>query len=558
MKFIKSNAWLIFVIILASVIRLVNLDKPGGLWYDEMTIYSIASKSFPAGMLQTDSHRFLLFPIYYFLYHLWICVFGNSDFVIRLMSVFFDVLSVIAAYFAGVSFGKFIDKDKRLQSGIGVIYSLLYAVNSSFIYYAQEAKFYSLTFFLINIMIICWLRFLKETDIKSCIIFLLANFFLIYTYTSQILLSLIVMGVTVFYFASEHKLKSVYKYILLSLTVYIPLAGVVLFNRNYFSGNFTAVVYDNTFILLVLQNFFSPVLTGLQNNVLKFSQVWLSGVRNPIFWIFVMFPVVFCLWGIVKAFKDYKIIRFILLVPITYICIHIILSNFSSYKVLVRYILMALPFLLLAVSVGVCTINKNLKNTLVALYVLVSLAGIFSLNGAVNIQRPDGYKILAESLIKNSINPQFEFILPIRTELLDKYYLIKGNKHSLYQLNSEEALKTYLTENEIAMLNTDKQNLHKYYRRYFLSANVTEDFEKYVENTFMLQNEIVVLRDKSISMFSQNQIKMIVQSENYEKYPLQFLRLSKLNNDLLLVLSKNLSLKKHINVNNWEIFVFGI
>ena len=51
---------------------------------------------------------------------------------------------------------------------------------------------------------------------------------------------------------------------------------------------------------------------------------------------------------------------------------------------------------------------------------------------------------------------------------------------------------------------------------------------------------------------------MIIHSGNYEKFPIQFLRLSKLNNDLLYTASKNLKLKQHLNVKNWEIFVFGI
>ena len=88
MNFIKKYKAVILIVLFALIIRLINLDKTGGLWYDEINIYSIASQSFPAGMMKADAHRFLLFPLYYLIYHLWITLFGNSDLVIRLMSVF--------------------------------------------------------------------------------------------------------------------------------------------------------------------------------------------------------------------------------------------------------------------------------------------------------------------------------------------------------------------------------------------------------------------------------------------------------------------------------------
>lgn len=39
-------------------------------------------------------------------------------------------------------------------------------------------------------------------------------------------------------------------------------------------------------------------------------------------------------------------------------------------------------------------------------------------------------------------------------------------------------------------------------------------------------------------MFTNEQLAVLANSANYEKYPLQFLRLSKLNNDIIAVISK--------------------
>lgn len=559
MNFIKKYKAVILIVLFAFIIRLINLDKTGGLWYDEINIYSIASQSFPAGMMKADAHRFLLFPLYYIIYHLWITLFGNSDLIIRLMSVFFDILSIGAAFFAGKTLGEILEKDEKFNIRTGTIYALLYAVNSSFIYYAQEAKFYSLAFFLINLLVIFWLKFLKNTDKKHFWLFYITNILLIYTYTSQILFTLLVYGVTMVYFAACSRFKENFKYLLILLSAYIPLAVFAIYIKHYFSGNFDAVVYDNSFILLAVQNYFSPVLAGVQNNILDFQNIWLKGMFNFKFWLFVMYPVLLILGGICISLKKDNISRYIIAVPLLYLAFHITASNLSYYKVLVRYTLMILPLLLLLASAGICAIkNTKLQNTLLIFYVIISILGIFTINGAVNIKRPDGYREVAEALIANSVNPQADFVLPIRVGLLDKYYKIQGEKFSLYILNGEEAQKTYLTAEEINGIKNDKQNLHKYYKRYLLTNTPDKNFENYIRKEFLKSNDVVIITDRTISMFTGEQIRMIIHSGNYEKFPIQFLRLSKLNNDLLYTASKNLKLKQRLNVKNWEIFVFGI
>ena len=127
----KQTNYILFgiILILGIIFRLINLDKSGGLWYDEATIYSIASQHGISGMFNADSHRFLLFPFYYIIYNIWITIFGDSDLVIRLMSVFFDTLGIITAYFVGVQFGKNFGKNSNKT---GLIYMLLYAIKPYF------------------------------------------------------------------------------------------------------------------------------------------------------------------------------------------------------------------------------------------------------------------------------------------------------------------------------------------------------------------------------------------------------------------------------------------
>jgi uncharacterized membrane protein len=76
---------------------------------------------------------------YYLLLHLWMDVFGLSDFSARLFSVVFSVLIIAATYFFGRRF---------FSSNIGLIAAAIVAIEPFFIAYSHQARNYCLTFFL--------------------------------------------------------------------------------------------------------------------------------------------------------------------------------------------------------------------------------------------------------------------------------------------------------------------------------------------------------------------------------------------------------------------------
>ena len=320
--------------------------------------------------------------------------------------------------------------------------------------------------------------------------------------------------------------------------------------KSYYSGNFDAVTYDNSFILLAIQNWFSPLLAGLQNNIPQYNIHLLNNIFNIQLWIFVIFPVSFILYAIINSLKNYKITRYIFSIGILYVIIHICLTVFSNhYTVLVRYTLPILPLLLLTASAWI----ELKKKILISLYIIVNIFAIISITGAPNIPRPDGYKVIADTLKAENISPNFNYILPIRTNLLDKYFNIQGKRISLYILNSVEAQQTYLNKEEI-----NNPNKYQKLQRFLCDENISKEFENYVYNNFISNNNLILLKDNSITMFSNEQIKAIVNSENYQQYPIQFLQLSKLNNDLITILSKKMHIKQIYRINNWEIFIFEI
>ncbi len=538
--------------------RLFNLDKMSGLWHDEITIYSIASKSIVSGMINADCQRFLLFPLYYIFYHLWIHILGNSDFVIRLMSVFFDSLSIICAFFVGKELSTILKKEEFAEK-FGIFASLIFSINSLCIYYAQEAKFYSISLFFINLMILFWLKFLKNQSFKNTFFFILFNFLILYSYTSQIVLLFIIQILTFFYFLKKKiNLQNFLKEFCCFLIVLLPLFLILFsYKGNYFSGNFDAVAYDNSFFLLLFQNFFSPILQGLQNNILSYEFVLLLHVFDIFWWIFIFFPILFFLFAIQKSFKKNTISKLFVSVFLIYFFIHSLLSTYTNYAVLVRYMIPTLPFLLYPAVDGFIEITKNKKGAvLFSLFILINIYILFSPISANKISRPDNYRELASILIKNKISQNDDFVLPFREDLLDKYFLVKGEKYTLYKMNSDTYKNIYLTKDEKFEKN-QKKSLKRFLKAEQISpklkVKILSDYTQKMKNN----DNLVYIKDCGICLLNENKIKQVVSNEKfYQNAPLQFLKMSKYSDIFISVLSEKMILKEKIKYKGWEIYVF--
>lgn len=549
---IKYYIFLVLIIIFGFAIRLINLDKNGGLWYDEITIYSI-SQNFSG-----DLKRFLQFPIYYVFYKFWICILGNSDFVIRLMSVIFDILSLFMTFILTKNIYKIFSNDEIQSIKAGLVSSSLYAVNSSFIYYAQEAKFYSFTFFAVLLFFIFWIKFLDKNCSKiNFVLFYLSTLILLYSNTCQIVLIMFAFILMTVLFVKRNIIKQKLSYLMILSTVFIPLIIFIIRIKGYFTGNFDAVVFDNSFTLSVFQNYFSPILIGVQNNILNYQKFLIKHLLDIKYLVYVLIPVIISIFGILYSVKKSVICRYLFLICSLYLVFHLILPLFSSYKPLVRYTLFVLPIFisLLAVGLKVLT-NKYLKRCLFAVLIFINTFCLILPSSALFIQRPDGYKTLADFLKVNNIPNNANFILPIRENLLDKYYKIRGEKLSLYILNSDAAQKTYLTNDEINGLKNDNGNKQIYYKRFLTNDKISEEFIKFVDEKFSVNKPIVLITDKTICVFNNQQISQIVQSSHYSNYALQFLRLSKLNNDLLKVLKSRFKRYDVYNSDMWDVHVF--
>ena len=149
----EAAPWLVVVITLVAGFQRALLLDAKGMWLDET--FSVWMASHPvADMLQwlvrVDQHP----PLYYLLLHYWMAVNGDTPFSARLLSVLFGAGTIPIIYLIG----------KRISGAVmGLAAAVLLALSLFNIYYAQEARMYTLLAFNAAVAIYALVRLLTDS-----------------------------------------------------------------------------------------------------------------------------------------------------------------------------------------------------------------------------------------------------------------------------------------------------------------------------------------------------------------------------------------------------------
>jgi mannosyltransferase len=169
---IRTILALVLITALATALRLACLDRES-LWLDEVGRVAIAMAP-----LSDIPHRVAVIelspPLYQFLLHGWIVVFGGSDFSVRLFSALLGVLAVPLSYLVGQALYGW---------RVGLSSAGLAAVSPFYIYYAQEAAPYALLLVLTLLSVWFFLRLLRVGDGLAWSGYLSATALSLYTHT---------------------------------------------------------------------------------------------------------------------------------------------------------------------------------------------------------------------------------------------------------------------------------------------------------------------------------------------------------------------------------------
>ena len=162
---------LVAILVLAAFLRIFLIGNHG-LWIDELFSLRFTSNNL-LELIQdvalNDNHP----PTYYILLHYWILLFGDSEASLRMPSVILSVLSVFYTYKVGTIL---------FNTRVAAIAALLLALSDFSIYYAQEARMYSLLAFASVLSVYFLLRFLDKQTPWSLINYVWSSTLLVYTH----------------------------------------------------------------------------------------------------------------------------------------------------------------------------------------------------------------------------------------------------------------------------------------------------------------------------------------------------------------------------------------
>ena len=123
---------LLGIIIVALVLRFFHLGAQS-LWYDEGYSVYLAGKNL--AQITFETAQDIQPPLYYYLLHFWMVVFGRAEIAVRGLSLLFGLLSLPLFYLLG----------KRLfSSTVGLLATGLAAFSPLYLWYSQEARMYTL------------------------------------------------------------------------------------------------------------------------------------------------------------------------------------------------------------------------------------------------------------------------------------------------------------------------------------------------------------------------------------------------------------------------------
>ncbi|MDP3557722.1 MAG: glycosyltransferase family 39 protein [Bacteroidota bacterium] len=152
------------------IIKLYKIDH-SAFSYDE--IISVKDTLLDFGHIKHESEWDSNPPFYYYCLWVWEKIFGLSEVGIRSFSAFFNSAAII-------TFGYYLYRD--FNKNISVFFILIFTFHPTLLFYAQEARCYSLLLFLTSVSIIIFNNFILRNSMKNLIWLSLINFLLIYTH----------------------------------------------------------------------------------------------------------------------------------------------------------------------------------------------------------------------------------------------------------------------------------------------------------------------------------------------------------------------------------------
>lgn len=558
------------ILLLAFVLRMINIEKPEGLWFDEIYCWYLSSSKMPVEFLSKIYHEDFHAPLYFFLLHFWMKLFSQTDIYLRMFSVLAGTLAVPIAYLIGREVDyKDAENNFKIGSLTGLVASLFVTVNSLLIYYSQEVKFYSLIFLFSSINLLFLIRFLKNPDKINSFGIIISTLCILYTLTisSLYLAPLALIYATFLYIKNKNSFAKFLKIIAITFICYLPYLPVILhhigaLNTSYIDLSAVFAFSTNNFIALV-QYIFSPFISTLNNGVPVFEGLKKYYFLNFQFIVLVFIPIVIGVYGLIRAIIKKTSLNLFLGISLCYVCLVTILAFCGTLGFIPRFLLIALPVVPIASAFGLCSLkNKVLSKILISFFILVNVFYLISAgDSAPKVQRDSTYGILNNMLVENKTTNKDIIVCVFAPKMIAKYgnyEVLDFNFMEVFVKNKNGLLETVLDKDLAEQLN--KKNAKALLKNYIFSQKISSKFEEYLYKNIYKQLSpkskfVIIVSDE---LYFQPKAMEIIKNDDklYERIPLISLIYTKINFDIISFAQKYFILDSVKQKDFWIVLTF--
>lgn len=467
----KSRLLILLILFLAFIVRLYGLTSES-IWLDEsFSIYN-AQKPLVNILTLSDSTP----PLYYLILSLFVKNFGIGEFLVRLPSVIFGVLSVLSIY---------IFSKQYFNEKVGILAALILAVSTFNIFYSQEARTYTLFTFLSILSMYFFLKYFRTDNSLNSISYFITTILLLYSHYFSLL---ILFSQNVFLFAItlvEKKYRRIKKWLaiqLLLFIVYLP-AFVNLVNQIKIVNNYK---WAKGTVNIMFINY-------------DFSGGFLLSIIFPLLLLYGFYYFIKNWGAFANLDKQAFLLSTIWLIPP--IIILIIYSLVFKSIFLTRYVIFCSIPLYILTSFSIDKLNKYIRT--ITLIVIILSSSVYLVKQIERIDKEQWRDIsfYVKSIAKKEdviiVEPGY-YLLPFAY-----YYTKCFTNLNIYTCAANEKIYTIWNdlEQEISYLNYATRII--YIKRDISSSEKESDFLKFATGNFTIDSkkEFPTLYNGTISVY---------------------------------------------------------
>lgn len=385
----------------------IGLDEPFTIFNAQRNFAGIIE------LLKIDNNP----PLHLFIMHFWIKSFGAGLVSARFLSVLFSSLAAAAL---------FLSATRHFNYRTGLIASLIFSASNLQMFYAHDARVYSLFMLLAILNFNSFFNFIyseKKNTNKSILIFTLINILLCYAHFFGFVIllveTIVCMIVTDF---RRHLTKLIISStaVLVTFLWYIPI--IIDRFKITTSGNWIPF----------------PVITDLYTMIWRFSNVPVFAVL----FIGITLIVLTLKWSELNKESDNKLKISLLMFLISYLLLFSISLKIPVF--IDRYLLFTSAYFYVLVTIAILNIFKSPNRSLYSAFVL-TIALFFTLD--LKRGKKESSKEMAEFVAQNSKIPTNIIITPQWFDLNTAYYL------KPQWFNNVAHLQDSLVQNQIFAVN---------------------------------------------------------------------------------------------------------